>query len=99
MEIKLDEITPETLEAVAKEWEESKLSSLFKVNVISLADELGAAKMHANYLLAKCRMRAIRMHDMGYDKADIAELFNVEVAEMTRWLRSDADVTRMPVFE
>ena len=99
MELKLDEITAETLEVVALEWEESKLSSLFRVNVISLADELGMAKMHANYLLAKCRMRAMRMHNLGYDKAEIAELFNVEVDEMTKWLRSDADVTRQPVFE
>lgn len=95
MELHLDEITPGNLIMVAANREEMKLRNLVRSEAIALGDEFGASKLYAEQLLAKCQWRAIRMHNLGYTKDELAEIFNVATKEVAKWLKHDA---RMKVW-
>ena len=90
MELKLDEITPGNLIMVAADREEMKLRNLVRSEAMALGDEFGASKLYAEQLLAKCQWRAIRMHNHGYTRDELAQIFNVATKEMSKWLKVDA---------
>jgi hypothetical protein len=89
MELKLDEITPNNLIMVAANREEMKLRNLVRSEAIALGDEFGASKLYAEQLLAKCQWRAIRMHNHGYTRDELAQIFNVTTKEMAKWLKNE----------
>jgi len=95
MELHLDEVTTNNLIMVAADREEMKLRNLVRSEAMSLGDEFGATKLYAEQLLAKCQWRAIRMHNLGYTRDELAQIFNVATKEMAKWLKHDA---RMKVW-
>ena len=90
MELHLDEVTTDNLIMVAADREEMKLRNLVRSEAIALGDEFGASKLYAEQLLAKCQWRAIRMHNHGYTRDELAQIFNVATKEMSKWLKVDA---------
>jgi len=86
--VKVEDITPETLDRIAWEWEETRIERLIRRNIILLGNEYRLARATANNLEMRCRIRAIQMHKHGMDPKEIAELFDVDMKEMRKWLKS-----------
>lgn len=86
--IKLEEITPEKLDQIANEWEESSISDLVSDSVIKLGEQLREARLLFAELDAKARIRAMRLfHFHNFSKRQIADLFGVEIRQVTKWLK------------
>jgi len=92
MEITLDEITPELMEELAAEAEEQHLYMLTQYEVRSLGDELEVAVTHASRLLARCQLRAMRLDNLGVEVPEIANMFDMPVRAVRKWLRSPVRV-------
>tara|TARA_R110002096_G_scaffold40770_3_gene110812 strand:+ start:9778 stop:10077 length:300 start_codon:yes stop_codon:yes gene_type:complete len=92
MEITFDQITPELMRELSAEAEERKLYRLTQHEVRSLGDELDVAVTHASRVLARCQLRAMRLDNLGVEVAEIANMFNVPVKTVRKWLRSPVRV-------
>jgi DNA-binding transcriptional regulator YiaG len=92
MEITLDEITPELMQELSAEVEEQKLSALTQYEVRSLGDELDVAVTYASQVLARCQLRAIRLDNLGVEVPEIANMFDMPVRTVRKWLRSPVRV-------
>ena len=92
MKLKLEEITTETLIMEATEREELRKRMYIRQEAMDLGDEMGAAKLHAEKLLSACMWSAIKMSNAGYTKKELAEVFNVELREVTKWLKKGTEL-------
>ena len=92
MTIQLHEITPALIEQLMEQSEEDRLRSLFRSEVETLAGHWKRAKREASELLTCCKMRAKRLHNLGVDHVEIAEMFGVPVKTVGTWVRSSVIV-------
>mgnify|MGYP001321497131 CR=1 FL=1 len=86
--IRVEDITVETLDRVAEQWEEDRIISLVRDSVMQLGRDLRHARQYKNELEARSKIRAMKLY-YQYDmpKKEIAWLFGVEVREVTKWLK------------
>ena len=92
MDVKLKDITPELVAELSAEVEEQKLYALTQQEVRALGDELDAAVTYASEVLARCQMRAMRLQYLGVKVSDIADMFDVQMSVVRKWLRSPVTV-------
>lgn len=88
MWLKLEEITPETLDAVAAEWEEKRLDGLVRDSMIKLGRDLRRKRSEQAQVEMRVKIRAMKLYNQhGFTKREIAELLGVETREVSRWLK------------
>jgi hypothetical protein len=86
--IKIENITADTLDEVAREWEENRIEQVVRNNFIKLGDEYRQQRYEFSVLEAKVKIRAMRLyHYHKLSKAEIAEMLGIEVKEVRRWLK------------
>ena len=93
MELKLEQVTPEKIRELCEERAEQRLESLVRAEVIALAEEFQIAKQFAEEMQARCQIRAFKLSNLGYGKAELAELFDVPARTVGDWLKQDIAVT------
>jgi len=86
--MRVEDITPETLDQVAAEWEENRIANLVRDSVVSLGRELRTARVEASQAEMRAKIRAMRLyHQHDVPKKEIAELLGLETREVNKWLK------------
>ena len=92
MDVKLQDITPEMIRELSDQNDEQRLYVLTMEETRALTHELEFAIMQASQLQARCQMRAKRLEHLGVSRTDIAEMFDVPVRTVAKWLRSTIEI-------
>ena len=86
--MRVEDITPETLDQVAAEWEENRITNLVRDSVVKLGYELRLARRDASHAEVRAKIRAMRLyHQHDVPKKEIAELLGLELREVNKWLK------------
>jgi len=85
--IKPEDITPETLDEVAREWDQARIYAITRAEVIIKGNQYRAAVAHASELEMQCMLRARRLKMLGITPKEIRELFGVERKKVNQWLK------------
>lgn len=86
--MRVEDITPDTLDEVAAEWEENRIANLVRDSVVKLGYELRSARVEASQAEMRAKIRAMRLyHQHDVPKKEIAELLGLEPREVNRWLK------------
>lgn len=93
MQVKLHEITPELVRELSEKLEQDELRSLVRAEVRQLADDYKIALDEAQQLLARCQIRAIKLHNLGVEVDEIAQMFDEPKRVVTKWISSDISVS------
>lgn len=93
MQVKLHDITPELVRELSEELEQNELRSLIRAEVRQLSDDYKVALDYASQLLARCQIRAIKLHNLGVEIDEIAEMFDESKRVVTKWISSDISVS------
>ena len=92
MKVELKELTPELIRELSDQNDEQRLYVLTMEETRALTNELNYAIMVASQLQARCQMRAKRLEHLGMSRTDIADMFDVPVRTVAKWLRSKIDI-------
>ena len=92
MKVELQEITPELIQELSDQNDEQRLHVLTREETRALTHELEYSIMIASQLQARCQMRAKRLEHLGVSTTDIADMFDVNVRTVAKWLRSTIDI-------
>jgi len=87
MKLQVDEITRDVLDELEEQWEQTRLKNLVRDEVVQLGRQYRQALIHAEKLEGQCMMRARKLFMLGFDRREIAELFDVTRAVVTRWTK------------
>lgn len=88
MWLKLEDITPETLDQVAAEWQEKRLNDLARDSMIKLGRDLRRKRQEQTNVEMKAKIRAMRLYNQhDFTKKEIADLLGVETREVSKWLK------------
>ena len=82
-----EEITVQVLDEVEEEWQANRVKNLVRSEVVQLGHEYALARLRENRLETRCILRARRMRMLGFEKAEIAELFGVPKRTVNKWLK------------
>ena len=89
MKVRLEDITPETLDQIAAEWNEESIRNLFRDPLIRLGRELEFARAEANNAEVRAKIRALMLHrEFNWDAAEIADMLGLTKREVNKWLSS-----------
>jgi DNA-directed RNA polymerase specialized sigma24 family protein len=92
MKVELQEVTPELIRELSDQNDEQRLYVLTIEETRALTNELNYAIMVASQLQARCQMRAKRLEHLGMSRTEIADMFDVPVRTVAKWLRSNIDI-------
>jgi DNA-binding transcriptional regulator YiaG len=92
MKVELQEVTPELIRELSDQNDEQRLYVLTMEETRALTNELNYAIMVASQLQARCQMRAKRLEHLGMSRTEIADMFDVPVRTVAKWLRSNIDI-------
>jgi len=87
--IKVEDINVDTLDEIANRWEEGRIRQLVSRSMIQLGVELNRARGEAVNAETRARIRAGKLYNQyKFSEKDIAELLDIELKEVRRWLKS-----------
>lgn len=92
MKVQLQEVTPELIRELSDQNDEQRLYVLTREETQALTHELNYAIMQASQLQARCQMRAKRLEHLGMNRTEIADMFDVPVRTVAKWLRSTIEI-------
>jgi len=92
MKVELQQVTPALIRELSDQNDEQRLYVLTIEETRALTHELNYAIMKASQLQARCQMRAKRLEHLGVSRTEIAEMFDVPVRTVAKWLRSTIDI-------
>ena len=87
MKLQVDEITRDTLDQLEEQWEQTRLKNLVRDEVVALGRRYRQARLQEERLEGQCMMRARKLKLLGFDKQEIAELFDVRQVQVTKWIK------------
>lgn len=87
MLVKPEDITPEKLDEVAREWDTERLWAVTRAEVLLLGNRYRNARVEENRLEMQCMIRARRMRMLGITRGEIVDLFGVERKTVNKWLK------------
>jgi len=87
MAIKPEDITVELLDALEEQWEQTRLKNLVRDEVTRIAARYRQAWIQQERLDGQCMIRARRLFQLGFDKKEITELFDVPRSTINRWTK------------
>lgn len=85
--IKPEDITPDKLDEVSREWNQARIYAITRAEVIIKGNQYRAAVAHASELEMQCMLRARRLSMLGVTPKEIRELFGVERKKVNQWLK------------
>jgi len=92
MKVELQQVTPALIRELSDQNDEQRLYVLTREETRALTHELNYAIMKASQLQARCQMRAKRLEHLGVSRTEIADMFDVPVRTVAKWLRSTIDI-------
>ena len=92
MKVELQQVTPALIRELSDQNDEQRLYVLTIEETRALTHELNYAIMKASQLQARCQMRAKRLEHLGVSRTEIADMFDVPVRTVAKWLRSTIDI-------
>lgn len=87
MKLQVDEITRDTLDQLEEQWEQTRLKNLVRDEVVKLGRQFRQAQIQEERLEGQCMMRARKLYLLGFDRREIAELFEVTRARVIKWTK------------
>ena len=89
MRVRLEDITPDTLDQIAAEWNEESIRNFFRDSLIRLGKDLEFARAEANNAEVRAKIRALMLHrEFNFDAAEIADMLSLTKKEVNKWLSS-----------
>jgi len=89
MRVRLEDITPDTLDQIAAEWNEESIRNLFRDSLIRLGKDLEFARAEANNAEVRAKIRALMLHrEFHWGAAEIADMLGLTKREVNKWLSS-----------
>ena len=87
--IKIEDINVDTLDRISDEWREGRIRQLVRESMIQLGVELNNARGRAINAETRAKIRAGKLY-VQYEMSpkEIAELLDIKVSEVQRWLKS-----------
>jgi len=85
--IKPEDITPDKLDEVAREWDQARLYAVTRAEVLVKGNEWRAAKVRENQLEVQCMLRARRLRMYGMSRKEIQYLFGADRKTINKWLK------------
>ena len=87
MKLQVDEITRDTLDQLEEQWEQTRLKNLVRDEVVKLGRQFRQAQIQEERLEGQCMMRARKLYLLGFDRREIAELFDVTRTRVIKWTK------------
>ena len=87
MKLQVDEITRDTLDELEEQWEQTRLKNLVRDEVVALGRRYRQAQIQEERLEGQCMMRARKLYLLGFDRREIAELFEVTRTRVIKWTK------------
>lgn len=87
MKLQVDEITRDTLDQLEEQWEQTRLKNLVRDEVVALGRRFRQAQIQEERLEGQCMMRARKLYLLGFDRREIAELFDVTRTRVIKWTK------------
>jgi hypothetical protein len=88
VEVKVQDITVDTLDAIAREWEEHRLETLVGKSLEALGRELEVARVRAQQAEVRAKLRALRLfREFDWSAEVIAETLGLTKREVNKWLK------------
>ena len=87
MKLQVDEITRDTLDQLEEQWEQTRLKNLVRDEVVALGRRYRQAQIQEERLEGQCMMRARKLYLLGFDRREIAELFEVTRTRVIKWTK------------
>ena len=87
MQLQVDEITREVLDELEEQWEQTRLKNLVRDEVVALGRRYRQAQIQEERLEGQCMMRARKLYLLGFDRREIAELFEVTRTRVIKWTK------------
>jgi len=84
--LKIKEITPDKLIELEQEAQEVRLIDLTARQLENLSDQRQISIMNLNDVELDCQLRAIRAHQAGFSKAELARIFKVNSNTIKKWV-------------
>lgn len=86
--IKIEDITPDTLDRIAKQWQEDRIEALLRANMVELGKDLRRARDAAVNAETRAKIRASKLfHQYKMAPKEIAEMLGLHVNEVRAWLK------------
>lgn len=85
--VRLQDITPESLEQVDRAWETSRLRGLTKTELVAIGRNVRLARMNTNHLEIRTKLRVMKCYQMGFSVEELAELLGLDRKEIRRWVK------------
>ena len=82
-----EEITVQVLDDVEEGRQANRVKNLVRSEVVQLGHEYALARLRQNRLETRCMLRARKLRMLGFEKAEIAELFGVPKRTINKWLK------------
>jgi len=87
VKLQVDDITREVLDELEEAWEQTRLKNLVRDEVVALGRQFRQAQIQEERLEGQCMMRARKLYLLGFDRREIAELFEVTRTRVTKWTK------------
>lgn len=85
--MRIEDITVELLDQVEAEQDEIRARDLVRDAVLKLGREYALARLHENRLETQCMLRARKLRMLGFEKAEIGQLFGVPRRTINKWMK------------
>ena len=88
MSIRVEDINVDTLDQLAREWEEHRLETLVGKSLEALGQELEVARARAQQAEVRAKLRALRLfREFDWSPEVIAETLGLTKREVNKWLK------------
>ena len=88
MSIRVEDINVDTLDQLAREWEEHRLETLVGKSLEALGHELESARVRAQQAEVRAKLRALRLfREFDWSAEAIAETLGLTKREVNKWLK------------
>jgi hypothetical protein len=86
--IKIEDITPDTLDRIAEQWEQHRIELLVRSSMVKLGDQLRHARAEAVNAETRAKIRALKLfHQYNLPPKEIAEMLGLHTNEVRAWLK------------
>jgi DNA-directed RNA polymerase specialized sigma24 family protein len=84
--VKLEEITPEKLNAIEEHLQNISLKDVTMASLNEIAEKRKLAEQELIAMNTEAQVKAIKAHSLGFSNKDIAEIFGMTTRQATKWL-------------
>lgn len=82
----IENITIDTLDSFDAEVDQAKLHNLIRKEIVELGRQFRKAQSRTENLEFRCKMRAMRLYQLGMTQLELEHMFGVTKERMNQWL-------------